>query len=55
MRHGKELADRLTYLHLNPARKCPVAKPEDWPCSSYNNFALDHTIVVRFPIQIDDV
>ena len=29
VRHAKEFADRLTYMHLNPVRKGLVAKPED--------------------------
>ncbi|HEV2492078.1 MAG TPA: transposase [Terriglobia bacterium] len=55
VRHGKEFADRLTYMHLNPVRKGLAANPEDWPWSSYNNFALDASRVEGCPIQIDYV
>ena len=55
VRHGKEFAERLAYMHMNPVRKGLVAKPEDWPWSSYNNFALDHTLVAGCPIQVDYV
>jgi REP element-mobilizing transposase RayT len=55
VRHGKELADRLAYMHLKPVRKGLVIKPEDWPWSSYNNFALDADHVSGCPIRIDHV
>jgi REP-associated tyrosine transposase len=55
VRHGKEFADRLTYMHLNPVRKGLVMNPEDWPWSSYNNFALDADRVRGCPIRIDHV
>ena len=55
VRHGKEFAERLAYMHLNPVHKGLVAKPEDWPWSSYNNFGLDHTVVAECPIQVDYV
>ncbi len=29
-RHGRELQDRLTYLHMNPARQGLAKRPEDW-------------------------
>ncbi len=29
VRHGKEFADRLTYMHLNAVAKGLVAKPEE--------------------------
>lgn len=53
VRHAKEFEQRLAYLYLNPVRKGLVAKPEDWRWSSYNNFALDKTVVAACPIQID--
>ncbi len=55
VRHAKELNDRLTYLHLNPVRKGLVQRPEEWPWSSYNNFALDPAAVRGSPIAIDYV
>jgi len=53
VRHGKEFADRFAYMHLNPVRQGLVAKPEDWPWSSYNNFALEADRVKACPIRID--
>ncbi len=53
VRHAREFDDRLTYMHLNPVRNGLVAKPEDWPWSSYNNFAPNATRVAESPIQID--
>ncbi len=53
VRHAKEFRARLVYMHLNPVRKGLVAKPEEWRWSSYNNFALDRSVVARCPIQID--
>jgi hypothetical protein len=43
------------YMHMNPVRKGLVKRPEDWPWSSFNNFALDHATVAACPIQIDYV
>ncbi|HEV2178432.1 MAG TPA: transposase [Terriglobia bacterium] len=54
VRHGKELRDRLTYMHFNPVRKGLVTKPEEWRWSSCNNFALDKKVVASCPIRIDD-
>ena len=55
VRHAKEYTDRLVYMHLNPVRRGLVAKPWQWPWSSYNNFALEKETVARCPIQIDYV
>jgi hypothetical protein len=32
-----------------------VKRPQDWRWSSYNNFAVDKTVVAGCPIQIDYV
>ena len=53
VRHAREFNGRLEYMHLNPARRGLVAKPEEWRWSSHNNFALDKTTVAGCPIQID--
>ena len=55
VRHEKEFAARLDYMHLNPVRKGLVDRPEQWQWSSCNNFALDREEVRRCPIQIDYV
>ncbi len=54
VRHAKEFVDRLTYLHLNPVGK-GLAKLEDWPWSSDDNFPLDANRVRGGPIRIDVV
>jgi hypothetical protein len=53
VRHEKELAARMDYMHLNPVRRGLVERPEQWRWSSYNNFVLDKERVRRCPIQID--
>ena len=53
VRHAKEFRERLMYMHLNPVRKGLVARPEEWRWSSYNNFALDKSVVNQCPIRID--
>lgn len=55
VRHGKEFNDRLTYMHLNPVRKGLVARPDDWPWSSYRNFSLDESALASCPLEIDYV
>jgi REP element-mobilizing transposase RayT len=55
VRHRKEFAERLDYMHYNPVRKGLVDKPEQWRWSSYNNFSLDKYIVDACPIRIDYV
>jgi len=55
VRHEREFAARLDYMHLNPVRKGLVGQPGEWRWSSYNNFALDKEEVRRCPIQIDYV
>ena len=55
VRHAKEFRERLDYLHFNPVRKGLVRRPEAWPWSSCNNFALDKEQVKGCPVQIDYV
>jgi hypothetical protein len=40
-------------MHLNPVRKGLVERPEDWPWSSYNHFALDSRKIAGCPIEIN--
>ncbi|MFB3922571.1 MAG: transposase [Terriglobia bacterium] len=53
VRHPKEFRERLVYMHLNPVGKGLVKRPEDWRWSSYNNFALDKSVMARCPIAIN--
>ena len=55
VRHERELAKRLDYLHHNPVRRGLVKRPEDWRWSSYNNFSLEKQRVAGGPIPIDYV
>jgi len=55
VRHSKEFAERLEYMHYNPVRKGLVQHPEQWRWSSTNNFSLDKSVVASCPIQIDYV
>ena len=55
VRHEREFAERLEYMHLNPVKKGLAKRPEDWRWSSYSNFALDTATVAACPIQIDYV
>ena len=55
VRHPKEFAEMLEYMHYNPVRKGLVEHPEQWRWSSVNNFSLDKTVVAACPIQIDYV
>jgi REP-associated tyrosine transposase len=55
VRHAREFRERLDYMHLNPVRGGLVKRAEEWPWSSYSNFALDKEQVEGCPIQIDYV
>lgn len=55
VRHERELAERLDYMHLNPVRKGLVKTPADWRWSSYGNFSLEKQQVAACPVQIDYV
>jgi REP-associated tyrosine transposase len=55
VRHEKEFAARLDYMHYNPVRKGLVGRPEAWRWSSYHNFALDRRVAEQCPIRIDYV
>ena len=55
VRHERELAERLEYIHHNPVRRGLVKRPEDWRWSSYSNFSLDRAKVEGCPIRIDFV
>ena len=55
VRHEKEFAARLEYMHLNPVKKGLAKRQEDWRWSSYNHFALHKATVAACPLQIDYV
>jgi hypothetical protein len=35
----KEYNEKVEYIHLNPVRAGLVTRPQDWPWSSYNEYA----------------
>lgn len=35
----KDRTDVIRYIHRNPVKRGLVAKPEDWPCSSFRHYA----------------
>jgi REP element-mobilizing transposase RayT len=45
VRHSKEFAERVGYMHYNPVRKVLEESPEQWRWSSANNFSLDKAVV----------
>ena len=53
IRNGRELRQRLDYLHFNPVRKGLVKCPESWRWSSCNNFALNQEVVKKCPMRVD--
>lgn len=53
MRHERGFCARSEYLRLNPVRQGLVEKPEQWPWSSTNNFALEQGAVEGCPMQMD--
>jgi REP element-mobilizing transposase RayT len=53
VRHSKEFAERLHYMHYNPVRRGLVTQPDQWRWSSHNNFSLDPAVVAACPIAID--
>jgi putative transposase len=55
VRDAKEFSQRLDYMHFNPVKKGLVARPEEWPWSSYNNFSLEESRRAACPIALDYV
>src|SRR5579863_4375668 len=50
VRHAKEFAERMEYMHLNPVQKGLVARPEEWRWSSCANFSLERVAVKQCQI-----
>ncbi len=51
VRTAKKRVEKLRYIHRNPVRRGLVAKPEDWPWSSYRHYATREvgTIEIESP------
>jgi len=37
---GRKMVEKMRYMHRNPVVRGLVAKPEDWPWSSFRHYAL---------------
>ena len=37
---GRKMVEKMRYIHRNPVVRGLVAKPEDWPWSSFRHYAL---------------
>jgi len=43
--------EKLRYIHRNPVNRGLVARPEDWPWSSFRHYATGETGVVEIESQ----
>jgi putative transposase len=43
----RKFVEKLRYTHRNPVKRGLVAKPEDWPWSSFRHYALGETGTVE--------
>lgn len=46
VRDHEEFIQALKYIHRNPVKRGLVARPEDWPWSTYRHYALDEKGIV---------
>ncbi|MFP5277148.1 MAG: REP-associated tyrosine transposase [Acidobacteriota bacterium] len=49
VRGGDKFTEKLRYIHRNPVARGLVARPEDWPWSSYRHYAAG----LRGTVQIE--
>ncbi len=51
VRTGKKRVEKLRYMHRNPVKRGLVEKPEDWPWSSFRNYATgdEGTVEIESP------
>jgi putative transposase len=47
----RKFREKLRYLHRNPVKRGLVAKPEDWPWSSFRHYATGETCPVEIESQ----
>ena len=47
----RKFVEKLRYLHRNPVKRGLVARPEDWPWSSFLHYATGETGVVEIESQ----
>lgn len=43
---GKKLAEKLTYMHLNPLKRNLVAHLKDWPWSSWSHYVGSGLVLI---------
>jgi putative transposase len=46
-----KFVEKLRYIHRNPVKRGLVARPEDWPWSSFRHYATGETGVVEIESQ----
>jgi len=51
VRDGREFVVKLRYLHRNPVKRGLVREPEEWPWSSYRQYAMREVGVVEIESQ----
>ena len=51
VRTPKKKIEKLRYIHRNPVKRGLVEKPEDWPWSSFRNYATgeEGTVEIESP------
>jgi putative transposase len=47
----KKFVEKLRYIHRNPVKRGLVARPEDWPWSSFRHYAMGEGGVVEIESQ----
>ena len=47
----KKFVEKLRYIHRNPVKRGLVARPEDWPWSSFRHYAMGESGVVEIESQ----
>ena len=47
----KKRIEKLRYMHRNPVVRGLVAKPEDWPWSSFRHYATGEASVIEIESQ----
>jgi len=47
----RKFVEKLRYIHRNPVKRGLVARPEDWPWSSFRHYATGETSVVEIESQ----
>ena len=51
----KKRVEKLRYMHRNPVKRGLVNSPEQWPWSSYRNYLLNETGLVKVNVGWGEV